>query len=91
MNDNENINNKFHQLMGCFLCYLEPIETCNKITNSSKCFISYYKKNEITSLKNHVDEDHVALYKKIKEEINNFERKCGKTSWLKNVHTYLSH
>ncbi len=53
-------------------------------------FLFYYKTNEVISLKNHVDANHVVLYKKMKEEVNNFERKCGETS-QRNVQTYLGH
>jgi hypothetical protein len=35
-----------------FFCYPKPIEMCNKRTKSRKYLISYYKTNEISSLKN---------------------------------------
>lgn len=73
MNDNEkkitNVINWWD-----FFCYLEPIEACNKITKSRKCLISYYNISKITSLKNHVDVDHVVLYKTFEEEANSFLR-----------------
>ncbi len=60
VNDKKELDNKSHQLMRCFFCYLEVVEVCNKRTNA----ISYYKTNGITPLKNHVDAYHVVLNKK---------------------------
>ncbi len=62
------IDNKCHHLMICFCCCHEPIETCNKRTKSRKYLISYYKTNELTSLKNHVDTHHVVFYKILKNK-----------------------
>jgi hypothetical protein len=72
VNDNKKIDNKCHQLMRCFFCYPKLIETCNKKTKSRKGLISYYKTNGITCLKNHVDVNHVVLYNKFENVVNNF-------------------
>jgi hypothetical protein len=82
VNDNKEIDNKCHQLMRCFPHYHEPIKTCHKRTKPRKCLIFYYKTNGITSLKNHVDANHVVLYKKIeKKDQQFFEKKCrGRTN-----------
>jgi len=63
-----------------YFCYLEPIETCNKRTKSRKDLISYYKANEITSLKNHVDTHHAIFNKKLK----NKSTILGKEMWRDN-------
>jgi hypothetical protein len=55
-----------------FFCYPKLIEACNKRTKSRKGLIYYYKTNGITCLKNHVDVNHVVLYKKFEDVINNF-------------------
>jgi len=70
MNDKKELDNKSHQLMRCFFCYLEVVEVCNKRTNARKGLISYYKTNGITPLKNHVDAYHVVLNKKSEEKVN---------------------
>jgi hypothetical protein len=44
----------------------------NKIIKSRKGLIFYYKTSEITCLKNHVDANHVILYKIFEEEVNSF-------------------
>jgi hypothetical protein len=55
VNDNKEIDNKWHQLTRCFLCYPKPIEAGSKRIKSRKGLISYYKTNGIISLKNHVE------------------------------------
>ncbi len=55
-----------------FFCYPKLIEACDKRTKSRKGLISYYKTNGITCLKNHVDVNHVVLYKKFEDVVNNF-------------------
>jgi len=57
-----------------FFCYLELFDACNKRTKSRKCLISYYKIKIIISLKNHVDVDHVVLYKTFEKKVNNYLR-----------------
>jgi len=42
----------------------------NPRTKERKRIISYYKKNEITTLKKHVDVDHVLFAKIIEEELS---------------------
>jgi len=64
-----------------FFCYPELIEACNKRTKSRKGLISYYKTNGITCLKGHVNVNHVVIYKKFENVVNNFfEKKCGETT-----------
>jgi hypothetical protein len=55
-----------------FFCYPELIEACNKRTKSRKGLISYYKTNGITCLKGHVNVNHVVIYKKFENVVNNF-------------------
>jgi hypothetical protein len=86
VNDKNELDNKSHQLMRCFLCYLEVVKVCNKRTNE----IFYYKTNGITPLKNHVDAYHVVLDKKIEEKVNNFLKGIMKRSnMLKNGQVFL--
>jgi hypothetical protein len=44
----------------------------NKIIKSRKGLIFYYKTRGIMCLKNHVDLNHVILYKFFEEEVNSF-------------------
>ncbi len=81
VNEKKELDNKSHQLMRCFLCYLEVIKVCNKITNGKKGLISYYKTNGITLLKNHVD---ACFKQKIWGKGEQFfERNCGKVQHAK--------
>ncbi len=85
MNDNKEIDNICHHLMICFFCYHKPIETCNKRTKSRKDLISYYKTNEITSLKNHVDAHYVVFYKKLKNKSTILGEEVWKDNQLLNI------
>jgi len=44
----------------------------NKIIKSRKGLIFYYKTSKIMCLKNHVDANHVILYKNFEEEVKVF-------------------
>lgn len=86
VNDNKELDNKSHQLMRCFICYLEVVEVCNKRTNA----ISYYKTNGITLLKNHVDAYHLVLNKKFERKVNNsLKGIVEKSNMLRNGHVFL--
>jgi hypothetical protein len=61
------------QVMKCLLFYNAPINASNPRTNARKGLISYYKTNNIMSLKNHVDVDHHLISKKF-EEVQNMMR-----------------
>jgi hypothetical protein len=68
-------------MMRYFLCYHEPIESCNKRIKSWKCLIFYYKTNGIISLEKYVNACHVILYKTFEEKVNR--------SWKGNVEKEL--
>ncbi len=56
--------------MHCILCYQKPVIGINSRTQAKKGLISYYKKNGITSLKKHVDVEHIVIAKLFEEEVN---------------------
>jgi hypothetical protein len=56
--------------MCCIICYQEPIIGINLKIQARKGLISYYKTNEITSFKKHVDVDHNLIAKMFEEEVN---------------------
>jgi hypothetical protein len=83
VNDNKPINGKIPQIMQCLLCYKTHVPF-NPRTKLLKGLISYYKMNEIITLKKHVDPKHSLLAKAFDEEMNNlvkngFERQFVKT------------
>ncbi len=55
----------------CFiLCYQELVTGINSSIQARKGIISYYKTNGITSLKKHVDVEHIIIVKMSEEEVN---------------------
>ncbi len=91
MNDDKEIDNKCHHLMICFFCQPKLIETCNKRIKSRKDLISYYKTNEITSLKNHVDTHHAVFYKKLKNKSTILGEEVWRDNQLLNIQAYMGH
>jgi hypothetical protein len=60
----------------------------NKI---KEILISYYKRNEVTSLKDHADVGHDVLYKFLKKRSIVFKEEVWKDNQVRNMHAYLSH
>ncbi len=55
------------------MCYNVPIAPIilNQWTRLKKGLISYFKDNDVTTLKKHVDVDHGLITKKVEEKVNN--------------------
>jgi hypothetical protein len=70
VNDDAKIDFENTQIMHCIICYQEPIIGINSKTQARKRLIFYYKTNGITSLKKHVDAEHIVIAKLFEEEIN---------------------
>ncbi len=74
MNDNVKVYGKTFQIMGCFLCYKNTIDSFKSQNILRKCIItSCYEVNGITTLKKHVDVDHLITAKNF-EEVYNLSR-----------------
>ncbi len=73
VNDNKPEDGKFPQFIRCYLCYKTPL-LYNPRTKLRKGLISYYKTNEILTLKKHVDVKHNLLAKKLDEEMNHSKK-----------------
>jgi hypothetical protein len=56
--------------MRCLLCYNSFIHAFNPNTKEIKSFITYYKTCGITTLKKHVDNDHVTIVKTFNQKVN---------------------
>jgi hypothetical protein len=74
VDDNAKIDLENTQIMCCILCYQEPIIGINSKIQKRKELISYYKTNEITFLKKHVDVKHIVIAKLFKEEVNSLPK-----------------
>jgi hypothetical protein len=59
------VNLKQPQVMRCLLCYNAHVNVSNPRMQARKGLISYYKTNNITSLKKHVDANQYLIFKKI--------------------------
>ncbi len=62
-------------MMCCLLCHSQVIIFVNSRKKLRKGLISYYKTSGITCLHKHFDVEHLVIYKKFQEEINNQGRK----------------
>ncbi len=60
INDNTQVDGKVPQLTHCMICHNVPFTTRTKF---KKRVISYFKTNEITISKKHVDSKHILLAK----------------------------
>jgi len=74
VNDNNIIDGSKPQIMRCMICHVCFV-LCNPRTKERRGIVTYSKKNGITTLKKHVDVDHVILAKKF-EEVKFSLRKC---------------
>jgi len=64
------MDEKFHQVMCCILCYNSLLDASSLITTQAKKWIiSYYKTNGIRTLKKHMNAKHVTIAKKFEKEI----------------------
>jgi hypothetical protein len=61
--------------MHCLLCHSQPIVSTNSRKQLKKGLITYYKTNGITCLQKHLDVNHLAIYKRFQEKINNQRKK----------------
>jgi hypothetical protein len=67
VNSNQDFNVEDPQIMRCILCYSIPINASNLKTQTRKRLISHYKTNGITSLKKHVNLNHIVFSLKRKQ------------------------
>jgi hypothetical protein len=72
VNDNTKIDLENTQIIRCILSNQEPIIGINSRTQARKGLISYYKTNRITSLKKHVNVEHVVIAKMFEGDVNFF-------------------
>ncbi len=59
VNDDKKIDPRNLQVMRCLLCYNNLVHARNPNIKKRKGLITYYKTYVITTLKKHVDSDHV--------------------------------
>ncbi len=74
-------------MMHCLLCHFQPVVFTNSRKQLRKGLITYYKTSDITCLQKHLDVDHLPIYKKFQEKINNqrkenVERQYAKKRFL---------
>jgi hypothetical protein len=74
VNTNQHIDLFQNQIMGFSIFHSDvvPFEILAMHTRCKKGFITYYKSNDITTMKKHVDFDHFALLKKLLENAPKF-------------------
>jgi hypothetical protein len=70
VNDNVKVYGKIFQIMRCFLCYKNIIDSFKSQNILGKCIItSCYEINGITTLKKHMDVDNLIIAKSFEEEM----------------------
>jgi len=57
--------------MRCLLCHYQHILFVNSKKQSKKSLPTYYKTSGITCLQKHLDVDHLSIYKRFQEYMNN--------------------
>jgi hypothetical protein len=70
VNDNTKIDHENTQIMRYIFCYQKLVIGINSKTQARKGLIYYYKTNEITSEKKHLDAEQIVIAKMFEEEIN---------------------
>jgi hypothetical protein len=70
VNDNKEVNATTPQTMWCIICHNNSILNANPETQSRIGLIIYSSFNGITTLKKHVNSNHLNILKKFKEKIN---------------------
>ncbi len=83
------MDRKILQVISCMFCHNNIVNAYNMIIiQVSKWMISYYKTNEVTTLKKHVNANYVAIANKFEEEISSpmkrvLEKELGqKKRWM---------
>jgi hypothetical protein len=72
VNDNAKVDLENTQIMCCILCHQKLVIGINPRTQVRKILIFYYKTNGVTSLKRHVDANHILITKMFEKEVNFF-------------------
>jgi ribosomal protein S18 len=72
VNNNQFVDWKNIQIMQCIICHREMMgpKILALISRCHKSFIAYHTANGITTMKKHVDYDHVGLLKRYVEKAN---------------------
>jgi hypothetical protein len=70
VNENAKVELESTQIMRCILCHQELVIGINPRTQVRKILIFYYKTNGITSLKRHVDANHILITRMFEKEVN---------------------
>jgi formate-dependent nitrite reductase cytochrome c552 subunit len=69
VNNNNIVDGSKPQIMRCMNCHVNFVSYSLR-TKERKGTITYFMKNGITTLKKHVDADHIVLAKRFEEEMN---------------------